>query len=247
MGKTRKVSGWLLIIFCSILLVVFSLGLIVAIIEIASNKPLSGNLIIAIVCVIFIGLSIIGLRYGRKRMRKSDIPEEIIEYSGELNIHFTGKIAYKDYRNLILGLSFKNPVYLIFIIVIIPFSLISFFDGASNVFVFDFGHLLFALVVLFFLFYPFLTLIGIKNTYKTNKLFQEQLTYSLDNESIRIKGDAVDTTQKWTRYYKIKETKEFFVLYQDKIVANFLDKKMLTDSELIEFRKFIQSLNVKKE
>ena len=93
---------------------------------------------------------------------------------------------------------------------------------------------------------PILILRQTKKTYQTNKTFQEQLNYKLTNDSIHIKGETVDYVQKWTSFYKVKETKNFFMLYQGEGgVATLLNKKMFSDKELTDFRQFIQSLNLK--
>ncbi|MDR0863503.1 MAG: YcxB family protein [Candidatus Symbiothrix sp.] len=243
----KKLSGWLWIIFCSILVLIFLIGFIILVTDdrmnLLSVKEIL-NLLIVFVVVVF--LSIIGIISKIKEV-KEDKPIEIIEYSGELNINFTGRIAYKDYKNFILKSSLKRPLNLFFIGIMI--IIISGFLLNENPETNQSNSIFIIPLILcgIFLYTPILTLTQAKKIYKINKIFQEQLNYSLNNESIRIKGDEIDTTQKWTRYYKIKETKEFFILYQDKIVANFLDKKLFTDDELIEFRKFIQSLDVIRE
>ena len=58
--------------------------------------------------------------------------------------------------------------------------------------------------------------------------------------------DRVDPVQKWTHFYKMKETKGFFMFYQGEGVATLLDKKMFSDKELTDFRQFILSLNLPK-
>jgi hypothetical protein len=91
---------------------------------------------------------------------------------------------------------------------------------------------------------PILTLLEIKKLYQTNKIFQGELNYYLNNESIHIKGETVDSIQKWSHFYKIKETSNFFMLYHGKTVATLLDKKMFSDSELEKFKRFIKSINI---
>ncbi len=56
----------------------------------------------------------------------------------------------------------------------------------------------------------------------------------------------MDSTQKWTHFYQIRETKRFFMFYQGKMVATLLEKKMFSENELQEFNEFIRSLNVKR-
>ena len=102
------------------------------------------------------------------------------------------------------------------------------------------------IIIGIFILLPVLTVIQIKKLYKTNKIFQEQLDYCITNDSINIKGNTIDSTQKWTHFYQVRVTKNFFMFYQGKMVATLLDKKMFSENELREFNKFIKSLNVER-
>jgi hypothetical protein len=245
----KKLTGWIIIIFCSLFLLIFAIALIAIISGMLTNKTESQMSIKEILTslmgfVIVISLLIMGLINGLKRVKKDKVIE-IVDYDKVLNINLTGQIEYTVYRNLIFGLSFRKPVYYVALGIMLLFSL-SFIVNRevmmnqleSNYFIFIiFGALLIT---------PIITLIQIKNVYNTNRIFKEQLNYALTNESINIKGCTVDSTQKWTHFYQIRVTKNFFMLYQGKMVATLLDKKMFSETELQEFNKFIKSLNVKK-
>lgn len=245
----KKLTGWLLIIFCSIMLLIFAIALI-AIIPGVLNKGSEVQMSIKEILTSFIGffivisLLIIGLKNGIKKIKKEKVIETI-DYDKELNINFTGQIEYLDYRNLILGISFKKPIYLVVLGIMLLFSLTFFANKENMVSQLDSNYFIF-IVIGIFLLSPFFTLIQIKKLYNTNSIFQEKLDYNLTNDTIHIKGDTVDSTQKWTRFYQIRETKKFFMFYQGKMVATLIEKKMFSETELNEFQSFIKSLNVKK-
>jgi hypothetical protein len=71
--------------------------------------------------------------------------------------------------------------------------------------------------------------------------------YILTNDAIQIFGESANSTQKWNNFIKIKETKNFFLLYQNKAIATLIDKWKMNDQEVVSFRKFTQSLDLKKE
>lgn len=96
-----------------------------------------------------------------------------------------------------------------------------------------------------FLLSPLFTLIQIKKHYNTNSIFKEKLNYNLTNDSIHIKGETIDSIQKWARFYQVRETKNFFMFYPRKMVATLIDKKMFSENDLQEFKEFIKSLNLK--
>ncbi|MCL2328638.1 MAG: YcxB family protein [Bacteroidetes bacterium] len=238
----KKIFGWLLIIVCSIFLLIFAFAIIMfTVFESETPVGMTPKEIIvnAVGFVIFITLLIVGLKSGIKKIKKT---EEKVDYVDTLDINVTGKIRYEDYRNLLLGLTFKRPVYLVFIIgisILLILSLINTSDiwGSNQYFI--------LLILLGFFISPILALWQSKKNYRTNRIFQEQLNYRLTNDSIHTKGETIDAIQKWTGFYKKKETKSFFMLYHGEGVATLLDKKMFSDKELTDFRQFFQSLNLK--
>ena len=241
----KKLTGWLLIIFCSFILLMFT----IAIIGILSGKitnhtgakmSSSEILSISIGFIIVITLMIWGLKNGFNKIRKVK-PIETINYAKDLNITLTGKISYSDYRNLILGISFKKPIYLVLFGILLLFS-ISFFINKENMP----DQYLVIIILGVFVLSPIISIIQIKKLYQTNAIFKEVLKYTIDNQSLTIQGETVDSRQSWNHFYMIRETKSFFMFYHGKMVATLIDKKMFTDNDLIEFSKFIKSLAIKK-
>ncbi len=245
----KKLTGWILIIFCSIFLLIFAIALVAIIPGVLTKnteihmsiKEILGS---SLGFLIVISLLMFGLKNGIKKVKKDKVIE-IVDYDKVLSINLTGLIEYLDYRNLILGLSFKKPIYLVVLGLMLLFSLTFLVNRENMMNQFDSNYFIFIIIGAFLL-SPIFTLIQIKRLYKTNKIFQEQLTYILTNDSIRIKGNTVNSTLKWTHFYQIKETKNFFMFYHGKMVATLLDKKMFSESELQDFLNFIKSLNVKR-
>jgi len=192
--------------------------------------------------IIVILLLIIGLNYGIKKVKKEKVIEPTI-YNKDLNIDLTGQIRYIDYRNLVFGISFKRPITLVALGILLLFSLAYIVNRGNIMNQFESGYLIFIGIVLLS---PLITLIQIKRLYKTNKILQEKLHYRLTNDSIQIKGETVDSTQKWTRFYQVRETKKFFMFYHGKMLATLIDKQMFSENDLREFQEFTKSLNLKR-
>lgn len=246
----KKIISWLTIFFCSLFLLIFLLGLLVIIHGIWSDPSrltISTKEIISSVIGFFVvfTLLILGLKNGIKGAKKEKAVKRI-DYTDELNINFKGQIAYKDYRNLILGITFKRPLYVL-IAGIMVLSLLSILiygmDSWNSVSLNLFPWVPIGLVI----YVPIHTIAGIKKLYHADQLLQEQLTYRLDNYGIHMKGETVDLTQKWIHFYKIKETKYFFLLYHGEMVATLLDKKMFALNDVIIFQRFIKSLDAARE
>ena len=245
----KKLTGWILIIFCSILLLIFAIALI-AIIPGVLNKSSEVQMSIkeiltsSVGFLIVISLLIIGLKNGIKKIKKEKVVETI-DYDGELKIDLTGQIEYIDYRNLILGISFKKPIYIVVLGILLLFSLTFVVNRENMMNQLDSNYFIFIIIGVFLL-SPFFTLIQIKRLYNTNSIFKEELNYILTNDSIQIKGETVDSTQKWTHFYQILETKKFFMFYHGKMIATLIDKKMFLENDLQEFQRFTKSLKLKR-
>ncbi|WP_088656272.1 YcxB family protein [Geofilum rhodophaeum] len=245
----KKLTGWILIIFCSILLLIFAIALI-AIIPGVLNKSSEVQMSIkeiltsSVGFLIVISLLIIGLKNGIKKIKKEKVVETI-DYDGELKIDLTGQIEYIDYRNLILGISFKKPIYIVVLGILLLFSLTFVVNRENMMNQLDSNYFIFIIIGVFLL-SPFFTLIQIKRLYNTNSIFKEELNYILTNDSIQIKGETVDSTQKWTHFYQIRETKKFFMFYHGKMIATLIDKKMFLENDLQEFQRFTKSLRLKR-
>jgi hypothetical protein len=195
--------------------------------------------------IIIVSLTIFWLRNGIKKVKKEK-ELEIITFSEKLDINFVGQLTYKDYRNLIFGLTFKKPVYYIIagLLILLSLSFITSKVGLGEHQQMEYIILVFLLI---FSLSPLLILTQTKKQYQTNKIFSEKLDYQLNNDFIHIKGKNVESTQNWTHFYKIKETKGFFMLYQGNLIATLLDKKQINETDILVFRKFIKSLKIIRE
>ena len=244
MNKMKNIFGWLLIVVCSFFLLMFAFTIIILTMSVLKSgksvemtpKEIIGS---TVGFLVVITLLIVGLKNGIKKIKKEKI--EIVDYIGTLDINLEGKIKYEDYRNLLLGLTFKRPTYFVSICIFILFGLS--LMNASNII--ESSYLFILFIFLGFFISPILVVWQSKKNYRTNRIFQEQLNYKLTNDSIHIKGETVNSVQKWAGFYKKKETKSFFMFYQGEGVATLLDKKMFSDKELTDFRQFIRSLNLK--
>jgi len=242
----KKFTGWLTIIFCSLFLIIFFVALIAILLSPGDISQTPPQEIIGIVVgfSIFTILLIAGLINGLKKIKK-DKPI-FVEYTDILDLNLTGRISYKDYRNFILESTFKKPKWFTFICCMIIFLLFYFNKSIEpNPFI-EFNPFFVMLFLFFILIYPILVVINIKKLYKTNKILHEQLNYRLTNDSIHIAGEFSNSTQKWTSFYQVKETKNFFMFFQGKGIGVLLDKRMFTDNELANFKQFICSLNLKR-
>ena len=78
--------------------------------------------------------------------------------------------------------------------------------------------------------------------YKSNAKFREEIRYILNESWLTIEGNNFVNRIPWDEIHKIVETKSWFVIYQDKLVAHLLIKQNLTDLKASQFRNFIAQM-----
>ena len=241
----NKTKGWILIVFTSLLLSVFLLFFLIIIADTINHpeKPfnLPNPIIPVIGFIVVISLLILGFTNGLKMVRKER--KHIVSiYSKSLDIKLIGKIEFGNYRNLLIRNSIKKTNIFIFL----GFStllLLATINNSGNTLRTNLPILFLLLVVV--LFTPILTHFQAKKLYESNKIFQETLEYHITNDSIQIKGISVNSTLKWSHFFKLKETKGFFMFFHGENVATLIEKQMFNSENLKEFYEFINSLDLK--
>lgn len=239
----KKTIGYLLIICCGFLLLSFTIGTAIIIFRFGEETTISSrDAIMALLGVLFlISLLILGFRKGLKNIRKEK-PIAIIAYDKEIKLHLKGIIPYKEYRNAILGLSLKRKFAVVYLIAVTLLILINQSNSDSILPKYTIPTLIAASIAI-----PLALLYNIKKQYQKSRLFHEEIHYYINNESIQLKSETIDANLKWVHYHKVKESKHFFLFYQSHTAVTVIDKGMFAEEELQDFKKFIQSLAIKKE
>lgn len=241
----NRILGWSLITLCVLFFMIFGIMAYSLYTTFDADVDLTAINIFAIIAsvIIFPALFILGILKGIKLIKKNE-PNKVIEFDGTITIKYNGKINFEDYRNLIFELTYNKPKFY-FVFIAMAFYFVMFLNSDS---LYDGNNILFILIFPGFLIgSPLLTYFQIKNMYQANKMLLGNFDYIITNDAIQIFGESANSTQKWDNFIMIKETKKFFLLYQNKTIATFLDKGKMNDDEVVSFRKFVQSLDLKKE
>ncbi|MFC4817774.1 YcxB family protein [Flavobacterium sp. GCM10023249] len=105
-------------------------------------------------------------------------------------------------------------------------------------------------LILVILFWGFLYYRTIKETKKKileNQRNFENIKITLDNSSFTQEGQTFTVQTLWKNINKIKETKEWFLIFQTKTTALPIFKKDLSDEQLKDLKELFISLNVEKK
>ena len=100
-------------------------------------------------------------------------------------------------------------------------------------------------LLVFFVFIIIRTYFSVKNIFYSNKNIQEMISYTFTDEKIRTEGKTFDAYFTWDLIYKVKEKKEWFLIYQTAQTMNMVPKKFFTKDQISELRDLIRKNNVK--
>jgi YcxB-like protein len=91
----------------------------------------------------------------------------------------------------------------------------------------------------------FLFLAWLQPRLAARKIILRPIDWRLSDEGVQIRTSVAATDIRWEAYLKYKEGKKVFLLYVQKGQAQFIPKRVLSESETVELRNLI-SAHVKK-
>ncbi|MDN4014511.1 YcxB family protein [Chryseobacterium gambrini] len=150
-------------------------------------------------------------------------------------------ISFKDF--LIFHLKSSLIRLIAFPLLILLFFIVKLFaDGNSEQEILLSASMWLGIMFLFFVIRSFLRL---RFVFSSNKKIQENITYIFTEEKIRTEGETFDAEFAWNTVYKVKENKEWFLIYQSAQTMNMVPKKYFTKEQITGLRRMITENNVK--
>ncbi|MFL9833496.1 YcxB family protein [Chryseobacterium terrae] len=150
-------------------------------------------------------------------------------------------IIFRDFLNF----NIKNslPRIIIFSFIILLFLGLNFYNTEN-----DTQNILKSASIWFaaaFVFIIIRSYFRLKNAFYSNKKIQEEIIYTFDDEKVQTKGETFEGDFAWNTVYRIKETKDWLLIYQSKTTMNMIPKKNFTQNQIVELRNIIEKNNVK--
>ncbi|WP_157844463.1 YcxB family protein [Chryseobacterium sp. Leaf313] len=135
------------------------------------------------------------------------------------------------------------PRIIIFSLVLLLFFVLNFYnsENGSNE-IYKYVLIWFPAIVIFIFIRSYLSL---KNAFYSNLKIQEEIVYTFTDEKIQTRGETFESDFAWNTVYKIKENRDWFLIYQSKTVMNMIPKKYFSRNEVSELRKLIKNSGVK--
>jgi hypothetical protein len=163
---------------------------------------------------------------------------------------FSKQITLKEYLNLVYVLTYKKG-WMIFITILgllmLLLTMIYLTGTAPVLFDNDYNPWTNIFMAFFFLVaIPGSIYYSARSNYYSTKRLQESIDYELTDETMRITGESFHTELNWNKAYKIEELKNWFLIYESKRTANFIDKKELSAEQIQYLRSLFKTLGTVK-
>ncbi len=154
----------------------------------------------------------------------------------------TTKISFKEYRNLLFGLTYKKPMMRV--ILCVDLVMIIWMVGYYTHFLpvprpEIYQYMTLALISFV---QPMVIYWTIKRNYESSNHLQEPLEIELTKSEIQMQGGSFYTKILWNKVFKIDELTHWFLIYQNNLSAIILSKKDFHGSQHDEFIEILHSI-----
>ncbi|MBS1743669.1 MAG: hypothetical protein JST81_11600 [Bacteroidetes bacterium] len=125
------------------------------------------------------------------------------------------KITFKEYRNLLFGLTYKKGImkFILFVAALMMCWILGYylhFLPLPKPEIYQYITLLLILIV-----QPVTIFLTIKRNYYSSNHLKEQLELELTKNELKMFGESFYTEIKWDKFFKIVEQKSWFLMYQN--------------------------------
>jgi len=86
---------------------------------------------------------------------------------------------------------------------------------------------------------------SIKKAYYSDKKIQENISYTFVEDKIKTEGETFENDFHWNTVSRVKELKDWFLIYHSLQTMNMIPKKDFTKQEIVALRALIKNSGVK--
>ncbi len=151
-------------------------------------------------------------------------------------IEFTFIMEYKDVLSYAMY-DFKrkpiNKIFQVLGIIYIIFCSLVFIMNRNN---FWYAGLAAFVIIGVFIWIPYLIRRRSKVQYSTTVGFAHPIHYTNDNHGIEVKGHLFESKLSWENIYEVRELKDMFLIFGNKLVASKIPKRSLSESNISSLR-----------
>lgn len=170
-----------------------------------------------------------GFRLWKEGTRKSSFPPDTVDAGilgtpSKVTIHT--RIELSEYRRVILHTAYQTPLFVFIHFLAVTMLIYYVVIGVGDWFV--------IFLSIFVVYLPIGIFRSANSNYRAAKMLHEPVTYEFSLDKIAICGTTFNSTMEWRSLYKIKELKNWFLLYTNKQMAMLIPKRAFSTSEDME-------------
>lgn len=101
------------------------------------------------------------------------------------------------------------------------------------------------LILIVLLIPPALYYFSFKRTYHSNQRISEPIEYEFERDNFFSRGESFSSHQSWGKIYKVTETRNWLLIYQNAQIANPVPKRDIPDGVLTGLKLILDEHRVK--
>ncbi len=152
------------------------------------------------------------------------------------------RVSFKEYLGLLYGLAYRKPMMIVLLSV--AFLLLLWVVGYYCHFLSlpEPSYYQFISLGLILIVQPIVIYTTIWKVYYSSNVLRETLEIEPTLTEIRLKGESFYTRIAWEKLYKIVETKNWYLIYQNSLSAIIIPKRFFHDTEEADFREILMRI-----
>ena len=92
---------------------------------------------------------------------------------------------------------------------------------------------------------PLFTYFTAKKNYAANQRISETIEYQFDKDNLLMKGESFNSQLTWDKVYKVTQTKNWILIWQNRQIANPIPKRDVWEEQIENLKKVLQEHKVK--
>jgi hypothetical protein len=155
---------------------------------------------------------------------------------------FSTHITLRQYVKLMFLLAYRKPVLILLVIfdVLMMLWVITFYTGLLRLPEPEYPQ--YMAIVLISVVQPVVIYITIRKNYLSSTRLSGKVELTITQEKVSMRGHMFCSEFSWHKAYKLVETKNWFLIYENTLAAVLIPKQDLTHAQQDQFRNLVRTV-----
>ena len=92
---------------------------------------------------------------------------------------------------------------------------------------------------------PLMTYFNARRKFTADSRISEAIEYNFDSDYLSMKGESFNSQQTWDKVYKVKQKKNWILIWQNKKIANPIPKRDMWEGQISDLKEILDKHKVK--